>query len=889
MRKRLLNIISNFSVSYTWWMLIVIIIITSLLGYRASNLKIRVGAESLLPGDNPRTKAYNRIIDEFENDANIILLAKGEKDSLIAYADAVKPLLEDFDEWVSNVYTKIPVEYFRKNALKLIPSDQLDNFGSMFYDPNLVPYLINLNNAFESEYQSNDDVLESRREELEAVHFLDRLELFVEIQQEVMDGLSLNDLGQRAVDAITFGEIYMFSPDKDMILIQIEPTFNVFIDPLELQKRINIIDSLIIDVSREFGVTAGLTGTIVLQRDELQAITSDSWTITIIALAGIFILFVISFRMWLSPILAILTVILGVIWALGIASILVDYLSMLTAMISVILVGLGIDFSLHIISGYTEKRNQGHDVKVSIQDTLQRFGPGIMTGGITTGLAFLTLMISETEGMQEMGIVGGSSIIVIMLATIIILPNMLIIRERILKNINKTIPIRDVSYPFLGGIAKFVARNRLVMSMFFILLTIFLFHRGTKMKVDYNILNLEPIGLKSIALQKDLIDAFDLSSDFIMITADSISDARNLADRAREMKTAGWVESISDYIPDSKGLEKQYRFLKDLRRNLKEREVRKQMSSHDMKMYEKEISRLEANIIELQDLAFLGGQDKVYDKAIKLVGEAGDSIPRGSLTKFINSITKELSRVELTYLQQEFSKAFTTTILGMANTQPLTLDNLPKEIKDRFTGKSGNIFIVNVYPEKNIWEDERYLHRFTAEATELSDKATGMPPIFVELLNIMGRDGKKATYVAMIAIFFILLVDFKSLRYAVLGMIPLTFGVIWMIGIMQLLGLQFNMMNMSVITLVLGIGVDDGVHILHRWKIEQNIDIVYRSTGKAILLTSLTTMISFGSLWFSTYRGLGSLGIALFIGVGTCFLATLFMLPPLLTLQIKNR
>ena len=99
---------------------------------------------------------------------------------------------------------------------------------------------------------------------------------------------------------------------------------------------------------------------------------------------------------------------------------------------------------------------------------------------------------------------------------------------------------------------------------------------------------------------------------------------------------------------------------------------------------------------------------------------------------------------------------------------------------------------------------------------------------------------------------------------------------------MQLLGLQFNMMNMSVITLVLGIGVDDGVHILHRWKIEQNIDIVYRSTGKAILLTSLTTMISFGSLWFSTYRGLGSLGIALFIGVGTCFLATLLMLPPLL-------
>ena len=181
MRKKILNSISNLSISHTWWMLLGIIILTSFFTYRTSNLKTRVGVESLLSGDNSRTKEYNRIIDEFDNDANIILLAKGEKDSLIAYADAVKPLLEGFNEWVSNVYTKIPIEYFRQNALKLIPIDQLDNFGSMFYDPNLVPFLNNLNNTFEREYQSNDEALISRRDELDAVRFLDGLELFVNI------------------------------------------------------------------------------------------------------------------------------------------------------------------------------------------------------------------------------------------------------------------------------------------------------------------------------------------------------------------------------------------------------------------------------------------------------------------------------------------------------------------------------------------------------------------------------------------------------------------------------------------------------------------------------------------------------------------------------------
>jgi predicted RND superfamily exporter protein len=888
MRKKFLHLIARWSVTRTWWMTVGILVLTLFFGYRASTLQMRTGFDSLLPGDNPRTAEFNRILEEFENESNIMLLAKGNEDSLKAYARGVKPLLEDFDKWVANVHIQIPEDFYRRNALKLLPPDQLDNFGSMFYDPNLVPFLHNLNNSFEGEYQRNDEALQSRRDELDAVRFLDGLEMFVDLQSAVMNGEVIEDVGQKAVDAITFGETFMLSPNKDMILIFIEPTFNMMIEPAELQESVDGIEKIIKEASTQYGVTAGLTGSIVLGRDEYKAFTSDSWTVSILALIGIFILFVISFRMWVSPLLAILTVIMGVTWAMGFSSFLVEYLSMMTAMMSVILIGLGIDFSVHIISGYTEKRNQGLDVQISMQETLLRFGPGIMTGGITTGLAFLTLMISETVGMQEMGLMAGVGIIFTMLATIIILPTMLVIRERLLKNFNKSLPPKDVSYPFLGRIAEFTAKYRWIMGIFFLLITGFLFNRGVNMSVDYNYLNMEPVGLESIKLQEELIEAFDLSSDFVMFTTDNLDDARELTRQAREMETTGWVESISDYLPDSDGLEEQYRFLQDLRRNLENREIRKQMSSHDMNMYRKEMERLEANIIELQDLAFLGGQDKVYDKAVKLVGEAGDSLTRGNITQFINALDTGLTKLELTYFQQQFSKAFKSTIIEMANTEPLTLENLPSEIKNRFTGKSGNIFLINVYPEKNIWEDSRFLYRFTDEATELSEKATGLPPIFVELMDIMSKDGKKATYLAIIAVFLVLLLDFRSLKYALVGMVPLIFGAIWMTGLMEISGLKFTMMNILAVPLIIGIGIDDGVHILHRWKIEKNLDIVYRSTGKAILLTSLTTMLGFGSLWFATYRGLGSMGIALFIGVGTCFLATLFIIPAILGLQNKQ-
>ena len=885
MRRTFFNIISYLSVSHTGLMAMGILLFTLFFGYRASMLQVRTGFTHF---DNARTIEYNRIIDEFQNDSHIILLAKGQKDSLIAYADAVKPLLENFDEWVASVHTKIPENFYRRNALKLLPPERLDNFGSMFYDPNIVSFLHNLNNSFEREYQRNNDALKSRQDVVDAVRFLDGLEAFVNLQRQVMDGESPDGIGQKAVDAVTFGETYMLSPEKDMILIMIDPTFNLTIERDELRKRVNGIEKIIKDISAQYAVTAGLTGSLVLGRDEHDVFTSEPWTITTLTLVGIFILFIISFRMRASPLLAIITVIVSVIWSMGISSYLIEYFNMMTVMMTLTLIGLGIDFSVHIISGYTEKRNQGLGVQMAMQTTLQLFGPGIMTGGIATGFAFLTLMATESEGMQEMGIMVGIGIIITMLATFIILPTLLVILERMLKNINKSLPIKDVSYPFLGQIAQFIPRYRLSMGFLFLLSTCFLLQRASQITVDHNYLNMKPEDMESIQMQDELIEGFGWSSDIVMFTSDNLDEVRELTKIAREMETTGWVESISDYLPDKDGLDKQYRYLRDLKRKMKSREIRQQVSSYDMKMYQKEIIRLEANVIELQDFAFLGGQDKVYKKAIKLVGEAEDSMTRGNLTQYINSMDTALNRVELTFLQQKFSTAFKSTIMEMANIEPLTLENLPGEIKSRFTGKSGDVFIINVYPEKNIWEDRDLLYHFTNETTKLRKDAAGLSPIFVQVMDIMSQDGKKAACLVIIMVFFILALNFRSLKYAMTGMVPLVFGIIWMTGIMQISGLQFTMMNILAVPLIIGVGIEDGVHIIHRWKLEKNLDIVYRSSGKAILLTSLTTMLGFGSLSFSVHPGLGNIGAVLFIGVGSCFLGTLFILPPLLGTNRKK-
>jgi predicted RND superfamily exporter protein len=91
------------------------------------------------------------------------------------------------------------------------------------------------------------------------------------------------------------------------------------------------------------------------------------------------------------------------------------------------------------------------------------------------------------------------------------------------------------------------------------------------------------------------------------------------------------------------------------------------------------------------------------------------------------------------------------------------------------------------------------------------------------------------------------------------------------------------MLNFLSILLIIGIGIDDGVHILHHYKTGvKKINYLFSSVGKAILMTTLTTVLGFGSLMFSSYRGIASLGAALSIGVLYAFIMTVIVLPILI-------
>ena len=133
----------------------------------------------------------------------------------------------------------------------------------------------------------------------------------------------------------------------------------------------------------------------------------------------------------------------------------------------------------------------------------------------------------------------------------------------------------------------------------------------------------------------------------------------------------------------------------------------------------------------------------------------------------------------------------------------------------------------------------------------------------------------------MVAIFIYLLISFGNIRTTLIVLLPVVVGSVWTVGIMGLLGVAFNLANLVILPLIIGIGVVNGVHIVHRYREEKdkNINILSKSTGRGVVLSSLTTMIGFGSLTVADYQGVYSLGLILTLGVGCCLLASITVLP----------
>lgn len=936
MREKLLIKLAGWHAEYPGRMLMMVFLLTLLCGGIAGNLKITMRWSDLLPTKDRRTLQFNKIIDEFVSATSLVVVVQGEEQKIKAFADRLAPCIPDLIDGPLNeslkkrisklevrlarrkdrkgpdadtagleseirslkadlnrplfrrVDYKTEVDFLREHGLMLVKEDDLENIREVFTDPNLTGLLSHLNSAMEKEYVQREESLSTREKEDGAVAFLDGLDgLLGGLERSVL-GEPLSEGGIRAIaDKILFGEPYLLSYDEKALILNAVPNFTM----MDTEKMVNgtaAVQNLLDEIAVDFpDVRAGLTGFIAVGHDEMVYAEKSLGTTTVIAVVAILALLVLAFRMWVAPLLAILNLLVGLVWAVAVVTLVVGQLNIMTQMMAVILLGLGIDFAIHIISAFSERRAGGMTIEEAMRQTFVKSGKGILTGGLTTVSAFLTLVISHSRGMKEMGLVMGFGLLAVLLVTFLFLPAMLVARER--RQLKKgKIPAepRDLSFRFLGGTAERLGRRWVYTLLAGLAVTVLLVGTASRITFDHNYMNIEPEGLTSVNLQDTVLEKFDLGMDYAMILTESAERSREMAAESRDLGSVALTDDISSYLPSPAQQESRRLFIREIQDRLRSTPPRAAVPAFEISGLAAEIERLGINVMEMQDMAFLGGQDKVDVKCRLLVGDPDRPSSTQRIKRFLDGIAKDPERAALGFsrFQKAFAPYFHETALRMSSMDSIRMEDLPDSILDRYTNAGRDLFLVTAFPAGNVWKDAQFLEKFVKDLERVSNDTTGMPPVFRALVEIIGRDGRNAMLLTLLIVFLLLWADFRNFRHALMAMIPLALGMFWMLGLMNLVGMQLTVMNVMGLPMILGIGIDDGVHIVHRWREEGRgrLHAIFSSTGKAILLTSLTTMLGFGSLVFSIYRGFGHLGGALFLGVAACFLTTVIFLSGLI-------
>jgi len=259
------------------------------------------------------------------------------------------------------------------------------------------------------------------------------------------------------------------------------------------------------------------------------------------------------------------------------------------------------------------------------------------------------------------------------------------------------------------------------------------------------------------------------------------------------------------------------------------------------------------------------------------------------ITTFKEALLKNGFRIEAYQSYIEEIKSLEVRLKRPVSISGKNLEKMTKHylIKD----KEGFKTLTLAYPTKKILSlDEVNEFETRIKKGEKEVEITGTSIIASELKRLITKDFILAMVLAFSGVFIMLLIHFRKIKIVILALIPLICGIIWMLGIMRLIGLRMNFVNIVVTPLILGIGIDDGIHIIHRYleKRKEGVEDAIHHTGRAVVMTSLTTMVGFGSLVFAQYRGLATMGGLALLGVGLCLIASLTILPALLKIWGKR-
>ena len=829
--------------------------------YTADNLSMNTDTEHMLSAELAWRKLdqeYEKLFPQYDNNILIVVEA-ATPDQAQDAATLLYQRLEPEQDLFKFVFYPNALALFRESGLLYLDADELQDLSDNLAE--VQPFLARL--ARDPSLHGLLEVLTDALDALEDGEQVDIIPVLVRINaaiealqddrpyrlswQELMSGESPDETEPPGAGAGA-GK----TPYREFIVLQPKLDYGGFFPATHAIEKIHqVYDEL--GIASSPGAQVRLTGATVLAHEEMQSVMKGTKTAAVLALSLVTVILLAGLGSVILALVTVVSLVTGLVFTAAFATLTVGELNLISVAFAVLYIGLGVDFAIHYCLRYREHVIDGEERRQALEQTSTSIGGSLFLCAASTAIGFFAFIPTDYTGVAELGWISGFGMFISFATTLTVIPALLSLLP-----FKPGAPARNAGGSRLvdlhaGKILGVAAGAALASAVLL-----------TGLRFDFNPLNLHDQDGAALSTFRQLLADNDLTPWTAIMIAGDAAEADGYRQRFARLDQVEKIVTVADLIPADQD---EKLFIID-EMNLLLGDV--SPAAHPDPATQTTEARLAALQTFRDKLQETGPDDPVVARLLANLGNIDD--------------LAQLERMLLASLPGRLD-----ALNASLNADYISLDNLPAELKELWLSAEGPQRI-EIFPKQDM-QDEAALREFVRAIQSVSPQVTGAPVMNLEASDAVATAFKQAFLYAFIAIMLILLVLLTRKRDVFLVLIPLLTAALITGGIGVLAGVPLNFANVIALPLLLGIGVDSGIHIIHRFRTDlpDGKNILATSSARAVVVSSLTTMGGIGNLALSPHAGTASLGLLLTLGIGATLACMLLVLPALLTVVGKRQ
>lgn len=652
------------------------------------------------------------------------------------------------------------------------------------------------------------------------------------------DPLYLRDLilprlkaGSRALD-LDQTSPYFLSRDGTLLIMIAEPARSVQ-DMVFARKLVDVINAC----RKGAMVTITCTGAHISAVLDEQAMKSNVLVSILSSLLVVLGIFYAAYRRFLPTMLIPLLLLCGVVLALGVAGLFVRSIHIISFAFTALITGIGTDYSIHLYDRFHTERARGEGTNEALRLAFLDTGHGVFTAAITTAIPFLALCVSEVRALSELGLLVGLGVVFSLYASLFFLPALLQYMEQ-----RHPIVYRPIPGLALGRVWRLATGRPGIITALSVALVAALLFCAFKISFDGELKNLQPRHSEAFIAQERIEQHLSLAPKQMLVALEGQELQEVLARSARvgalaaQLRECGEIaawSSLGGVINSPEAQEAAVRILK------------KQLSG------ESPAGKLRAAMIRQ------GFDPEGFTPFLAAIDRFGNLSPQPE--------------------QEAIERLAHSPLKGIVD-------------RHLIHNADGYHALVYLYYHGAEFGQARFLTEL--KRLDPAARASSVDLVSEQLTSSVRESFAKAFTIGGILVVFLLLAHFAGSPGGLFySLFPVLGGSVCMLGIMALCGMKLNFMNAMVLVTILGMGSDFGLYVRFRVRSEQEAERgrEFAQIGRSVLLSALTTIVGFGSLAFTDYGAMSSIGWATNLGVGFTTLFSLVTIPAIMMLWRKRR